>query len=161
MGISDDILNAKVLIVDDLESNVKLLEFILETAGYTSVTSTLDSRQVFDLYKEHRYDLILLDLSMPHMNGFEVMEALKPIETGGYLPVLVITAEPSHKLKALKAGAKDFVSKPFDQLEVLTRINNMLEIRLLHKRLRSYNDSLELKVEERTSDLRAAEAKVG
>ena len=161
MGISEDILGARILIVDDLEPNVKLLECMLAAGGYTAVESTMDPRQVYELYKRNRYDLILLDLSMPYMNGFEVMEALKPIEMGGYLPVLVITAEPSHKLNALKAGAKDFISKPFDHIEVMTRISNMLEIRLLHKRLRSYNDSLELKVEERTSDLRAAEAKVG
>lgn len=161
MGFAEDILSARILIVDDQEPNVTLLECMLEASGYSNVESTLDSRQVVELYDRNRYDLILLDLSMPHMNGFEVMEALKPIETGGYLPVLVITAEPAHKLQALKAGAKDFITKPFDQLEVLTRINNMLEIRLLHKRLRSYNDSLEVKVEERTSDLRAAEAKVG
>jgi diguanylate cyclase (GGDEF)-like protein len=161
MGFSEDIFAARILVVDDMEANVALLECMLEAAGYSNVESTMDSRQVVDLYCKHRYDLILLDLSMPHMSGFEVMEALKPVETDGYLPVLVITAEPTHKLKALQVGAKDFITKPFDQIEVLTRIHNMLEIRLLHKRLRSYNDSLELKVEERTSDLRAAEAKVG
>jgi diguanylate cyclase (GGDEF)-like protein len=161
MGISQDILAARILIVDDLEPNVALLECMLEAAGYTNVESVLDSRLVVDLHRKNHYDLILLDLSMPYMNGFEVIEALKPIETDGYLPVLVITAEPSHKLKALTAGAKDFVSKPFDQIEVLTRIHNMAEIRLLHKRLRNQNDKLELKVEEQTSDLRAAEAQVG
>jgi diguanylate cyclase (GGDEF)-like protein len=161
MGFSEDILTARILIVDDLEANVALLECMLEAAGYTNVESVTDSRLVVDLHHKNHYDLILLDLSMPYMNGFEVMEALKPIEIFGYLPVLVITAEPEHKLKALKAGAKDFVSKPFDQVEVLTRIQNMVEIRLLHKRLRLHNDKLELKVEEQTSDLRAAEAKVG
>ena len=161
MGFSEDIKTARILIVDDLEANVALLECMLEAAGYTQVESTMDSRRVADLHRQNQYDLILLDLSMPHMDGFEVMEALKPIETFGYLPVLVITAEPEHKLRALTAGAKDFVSKPFDQVEVLTRIHNMVEIRLLHKRLRIHNDKLELKVEEQTSDLRAAEAKVG
>lgn len=161
MGIPEDIYAARLLVVDDQEANIVLLQTILDAAGYINVDTTTDPREVFGLYQRNRYDLILLDLSMPHMSGFEVMEALKPIETGGYLPVLVITAEPEHKLKALTAGAKDFITKPFDQIEVLTRIHNMVEIRLLHKRLRSHNDSLELKVEEQTSDLRAAEAQVG
>jgi diguanylate cyclase (GGDEF)-like protein len=161
MGFAEEILAARILVVDDMEPNVALLECMLAAANYTNVESTMDSRQVVELHRKNRYDLILLDLSMPHKSGFEVMEELKPLETDGYLPVLVITAEPTHKLKALQAGAKDFVTKPFDQIEVLTRINNMLEIRLLHKRLRIYNDRLELKVEEQTTDLRAAEAKVG
>ena len=96
--------------------------------------------EVCELHRKNRYDLILLDLQMPGMDGFQVMEGLKEIETDGYLPVLVITAQPGHKLRALQAGAKDFVSKPFDALEVLTRVHNMLEVRLLHvenKRKRS------------------------
>lgn len=161
MNISSSILNARILIVDDSEANVKLLEYMLAGAGYTSVSSTMDSREVFELYKNHRYDVILLDLNMPHVNGFQVMESLKSIETEGYLPVLVITAEPAHKLRALQAGAKDFISKPIDQTEVLTRLHNMLEIRLLHKNLRNYSKSLERQVQEQTSELRAAEEKVG
>ena len=92
MGITEDIQAARLLIVDDQEANVVLLQTILEAAGYLDVDATTDPRDVFELYQRNRYDLILLDLSMPHMSGFEVMEALKPIETGGYLPVLVITA---------------------------------------------------------------------
>jgi putative two-component system response regulator len=153
MSISSKILNAKILVVDDQEANVKLLEYMLAGAGYTSVSSTMDSREVFELYRTNRYDVILLDLNMPHMNGFQVMEALNKIETEGYLPVLVITAEPAHLLRALQAGAKDFVSKPIDQTEVLTRIHNMLEIRLLHKDLRNQNEALESKVKERTVDI--------
>ncbi|MGZ3236292.1 MAG: HD domain-containing phosphohydrolase [Burkholderiaceae bacterium] len=149
-----EIQNAKILIVDDQEANVKLLEHILTSSGYTTVTSTMDSRQVFDLYRQYRYDLIVLDLNMPYMNGFEVMESLKGIEKEGYLPVLVITAEPEKKLRALEIGARDFVSKPFDHVEVLTRIRNMLEVRLLHKKLHSYNDILEQLVQQRTADLR-------
>lgn len=160
MMTSLNVANAKILVVDDQEANVKLLEYMLSAAGYTSVTSTMDPRKVADLHKEKRYDVILLDLNMPHMNGFQVMEALKQVETEGYLSVLVLTADPSHKLQALQAGAKDFISKPFDQIEVLTRIRNMLEIRLLYKDLRAHNAMLEVKVEERTSDLRAAKEKV-
>jgi adenylate cyclase len=124
------ILRAKVLVVDDQEANVTLLERMLGGAGYVSVTSTRDPRAVCELHRQNRYDLILLDLQMPVMDGFEVMEGLKEIEKDGYLPVLVITAQPDHKLRALRAGAKDFVSKPFDLAEVLTRVHNMIEVRL-------------------------------
>jgi adenylate cyclase len=127
-----DILHGKILIVDDQKANVLLLERMLHGEGYGSVTSTMDPGQVCELHLINRYDLILLDLQMPGMDGFQVMENLKEIETGGYLPVLVITAQPDHKLRALKAGAKDFVSKPFDLAEVLLRVHNMLEVRLLH-----------------------------
>ena len=120
------------MIVDDQEPNVLLLEQILRGAGYVSITSTMDSSKVCELHLLNRYDLILLDLHMPGMDGFQVMENLKEIESGGYLPVLVITAQPDQKLRALKAGAKDFVSKPFDLAEVLLRVHNMLEVRLLH-----------------------------
>ena len=129
---SSDILHGKVLIVDDQEASVLLLERMLRGAGYVSITSTMDPGEVCKLHLKNHYDLILLDLQMPGMDGFQVMENLKEIETGGYLPVLVITAQPDHKLRALKAGAKDFVSKPFDLAEVLVRVYNMLEVRLLH-----------------------------
>ena len=154
-----DILNAKVLIVDDQESNVLLLEEMLREAGYACVASTMDPHSVVGLHREHRYDLILLDLQMPGLDGFQVMEGLKAIEPDGYLPVLVITAQPAHKLQALQAGAKDFVSKPFDVLEVKTRIHNMLEVRLLYKKLEGYNAELEQKVRERTAELRESEAR--
>ena len=129
---STDILHARILVVDDQDANVLLLEQMLRGAGYVSVSSTTDPGKVCELHLVHRYDLILLDLQMPGMDGFQVMEHLKEIETGGYLPVLVITAQPGHKLRALKAGAKDFVSKPFDMAEVLIRVHNMIEVRLLH-----------------------------
>jgi adenylate cyclase len=128
-----DILHAKILIVDDQQANVLLLEQMLHGAGYDAVTTTMDSSQVCELHLLNRYDLILLDLQMPGMDGFQVMENLKEIEAGGYLPVLVITAQPNHKLRALKAGAKDFLSKPLDLAEVLLRVHNMLEVRLLHQ----------------------------
>ncbi|HXQ76639.1 MAG TPA: adenylate/guanylate cyclase domain-containing protein [Gemmatimonadaceae bacterium] len=138
-----DILKAKVLIVDDQEANVLLLERTLGGAGYVSLASTRDPRAVCDLHRENRYDLILLDLQMPVMDGFEVMEGLKQIEGDGYLPVLVVTAQPDHKLRALRAGAKDFVSKPFDLAEVLTRVRNMLEVRLYAKALERTVQDLE------------------
>src|SRR6202035_4203107 len=109
-----DILNARILVVDDQEANVLLLEGMLRIAGYASVESTTDPNEVCELHCKNRYSLILLDLQMPGMDGFQVMEGLKEIEQGGYLPVLVITAQPAHKLRALEAGAKDFVSKQFE-----------------------------------------------
>jgi signal transduction histidine kinase len=129
---SSDIRNARILIVDDRKPNVRLLEQMLSGAGYASVASTMDPHEVCALHRTNRYDLILLDLLMPGMDGFQVMEGLKRIEIDGYLPVLVITAQPGHKLRALKAGAKDFISKPINLAEVLTRVYNMLEVRLLH-----------------------------
>jgi serine phosphatase RsbU (regulator of sigma subunit) len=145
---SSDILNSRVLIVDDQQANVLLLERILRGAGYASVASTMDPREVCELHRQNRYDLILLDLEMPGMDGFQVMEGLKEIETEGYLPVLVVTAEPGHKLRALQAGAKDFISKPLDLAEVRARAYNMLEVRLLHMETKTYSKVLEQTVRE-------------
>ncbi|KAF0111722.1 MAG: putative two-component system response regulator [Chloroflexi bacterium] len=153
MKNSPDILNGKILIVDDQEVNILLLERMLRGAGYVSITSTMNPGEVCALHLKNRYDLILLDLQMPGMDGFQVMEGLKEIEPDGYLPVLVITAQPGHKLRAFQAGAKDFISKPFELAEVLARVHNMLEVRLLHKELHNYNDMLEQQVRERTADL--------
>ena len=127
-----DILNASILVVDDQASNVSLLEQLLAEAGYTRVTSTMDPQKVCALHRHNRYDLILLDLQMPGMDGFQVMEGLKTNDADSYLPVIVLTAQPGHKLRALRAGAKDFISKPFDLVEVKIRIHNMLEVRLLY-----------------------------
>jgi diguanylate cyclase (GGDEF)-like protein/PAS domain S-box-containing protein len=149
----DDILQARILIVDDQPVNVQLLEYLLQSTGYQQVSATTDPRLVAPWHEQQRYDLIILDLHMPGMSGFDVMEALKPLEPDGYLPVLVVTAEPDKKLAALDAGARDFVSKPFDPVEVLTRIRNMLEVRLLHSQARNYNALLEQTVRERTAEL--------
>ena len=154
-----DILNASILIVDDQEVNVILLDQLLREAGYTSVASTMKSQEVCALHRKNHYDLILLDLQMPVMDGFQVMEGLKTNEADRYLPVIVLTAQPGHKLRALQAGAKDFISKPFDLVEVKTRIHNMLEVRLLYKKLDNYNKVLEQTVLERTAELRESEAR--
>jgi len=156
---SADILGAKILIVDDQQSNVSLLEQTLNEAGYSHVSSTMKSAEVCALHRKNSYDLILLDLQMPDMDGFQVMASLKTNEVDSYLPVIVLTAQPAHKLRALQAGAKDFISKPFDLVEVKTRIHNMLEVRLLYKRLESYSKLLEQKVQERTAELRESEAR--
>jgi adenylate cyclase len=142
MITSSDILQAGILIVDDQEANVALLQQMLRGAGYLSIASTRDPREVCELHRQNRYSLILLDLQMPGLDGFKVMEDLKVIETEGYLPVLVITAQPDHKLRALKAGAKDFVSKPFDLAEVLMRVYNLLEVRLLHLETKRLYDQI-------------------
>lgn len=145
---SSAILDARILVVDDLEANILLLEQILHRAGYAHVASTTDAAAVCELHRRNGYDLILLDLQMPGIDGFQVMESLKEIEADSYLPVIVITAQPTHKLRALQAGAKDFISKPFDLAEVLMRVHNMLEVRLLHRALRDYGKALEQKVRE-------------
>src|SRR5579864_3990968 len=145
---SVDILNARILVVDDKEANVRLIEGMLRVAGYRSVESTTDPRAVRELHCKNRYSLILLDLQMPGMDGFQVMEGLKEIEEDGYLPVLVITAQPDHKLRALEAGAKDFVSKPFDLAELRARVHNILEVRLLHLETKNYSKVLEDTVRE-------------
>src|SRR5580658_20954 len=143
-----NILNAKILVVDDQPANVLLLEGMLRVAGYTCVQSTTNPSEVLELYRQNRYGLILLDLQMPGLDGFQVMEGLKEIEGDGYLPVLVITAQPGHKLRALEAGAKDFVSKPFDMAELRARVHNILEVRLLHQEAKNYSRVLEETVRE-------------
>jgi CheY-like chemotaxis protein len=154
-----EILNASILIVDDQKSNVHLLETLLEEAGYENVSATMNSREVCFLHRKNTYDLILLDLQMPVMDGFQVMAALQTNEAEGYLPVIVFTAQPGHKVRALQCGAKDFISKPFDVIEVKTRIHNMLEVRLLYKKLKQYSEQLEQTVQERTAELRESEAR--
>jgi two-component system, cell cycle response regulator len=138
-----EILNARILIVDDREANVSLVAQILSEDGYTDVSTTTNSLEVCALHLRNRYDLIVLDLQMPGMDGFEVMEGLKADESEDYLPVIALTAQPAHKRRALQAGARDFISKPFDLVDVTTRIHNMLEVRLLYKKLENYNKVLE------------------
>jgi PAS domain S-box-containing protein len=157
--IESDILNASILIVDDQEANVSLLEQLLRDAGYTRVASTMNPAEVCSLHRKNAYDLILLDLQMPVLDGFQVMAALKTNATDAYLPVIVLTAQPGHKVRALQAGAKDFISKPFDLVEARTRIHNMLEVRLLYKKLQAYREVLERTVQERTAELRESEAR--
>jgi PAS domain S-box-containing protein len=154
-----DILEARILIVDDQSANVLLLTRMLEEVGYRNLTATMDPLEVCALHRKNRYDLILLDLQMPGMDGFQVMEGLKTNDADAYLPVIVLTAQPGHKLRALQAGAKDFISKPFDLVEVKTRIHNMIEVRLLYRQLERLNAVLEETVRERTAELRESEAR--
>ena len=160
MITESDILKASILIVDDLETNVLLLEQILGDAGYTQISSTRQPLEVRELHNKNQYDLILLDLQMPVMDGFQVIARLKADQPDDYLPILAVTAQPGHKLRALQAGAKDFISKPFDLTEVRTRIHNMLEVRLRYKQLMHDNQALERQVQERTTELRDCEARL-
>jgi adenylate cyclase len=156
-SIADEVLHAKILIVDDLPANVTLLTRMLGGVGYTGVSSTSDARRVCDLHATHHYDLIVLDLQMPGMNGFEVMEGLKLVPADGDVPVLVITAQPDQKLRSLRAGARDFVGKPFDIAEVLMRVQNLLEVRLLHLALRRKTDELRALFDEVVAERRVSE----
>ncbi len=144
--------------VDDESSNILILESMLKQARYTSVTSTTDSREAASLYQKLKPDIVLLDLRMPHVDGFEVIEQIKQIEADSYAPILVLTAEsdPAVRLRALQVGARDFLSKPLDLSEVLCRIRNILEVRLLNKNLEIQKDFVEQRVFERTADLKQA-----
>ena len=159
MITTSDILGARVLIVDDQAANVRMLKLLLSDAGYSHVTATMLPAEVCALHRLHDYDLILLDLQMPGTDGFQVMEGLKTIDRDPYLPVIVLTAQPGHKLRALNAGAKDFLSKPLDMTEVLTRIRNMLELRLMYRQMALRNSQLEATVLQRTQELRESEAR--
>lgn len=155
LDIEQNIKMAKILIVDDNPTNVLLLKKMLEIFGYNNVKSLTDSREVIDLYKIYEPDLILLDLKMPYLDGFEVLEKLNEIIEDDYLSVIIITAQndKENRLKALKLGAKDFIGKPFDNAEVMMRIRNMLEIRLLQKQVKENNKQLKDRVKDRTRQL--------
>lgn len=152
---SESLLKAKILIVDDNAANISLLEKLLKMSGYRNIISTTDPRQTVPIYIEFEPDLLLLDLRMPNLNGFQVMEQLNEINRQDFFPIITITAQDDqeHRLKALSLGAKDFIAKPFDYAEVLMRIKNMLEIRILHNEARENNRQLENKVEVTTKEL--------
>ena len=140
---ADNILHANILIVDDEQANCELLETVLVGAGYTRVATCTEPHEVHTLHEKHRYDLILLDLEMPGKGGFEVMDDLKGVGRETYLPVIVITGHANSKLASLKAGARDFVRKPFDIEEMLLRIHNTLEVRMAHQEALSTSQQLE------------------
>lgn len=146
---------SKILVVDDNPVNVALLTEMLGNAGYALVSGITDPTQVRDLHARHHYDLIMLDIRMPQVDGFEVMEQLSVDDSSGYLSVLVLTAQNDNdtKLRALESGAKDFITKPFHQAEVLHRVRNLLEVRLLYNRQLNVNEMLEDSVRRRTQEL--------
>lgn len=148
--------NANILIVDDKRANIVILEDFLEMQGYKNILSTTDPRVVVDIYSSFKPDLILLDLMMPHMSGFEVMAKLKKlIPKNSYIPILVLTADATREAKqqALSEGANDFLSKPFELVEVALRIRNLLFTRRLYQQVQTQNQILEEEVKKRTLEL--------
>ena len=152
----------KILVVDDEPANVALLEAMLSEGGYTRVKSVTDSRLAMEAYESFEPDLVLLDLMMPHVDGFALLELLRTAARGSFFPILVLTADANEgtKLRALRAGATDFLLKPFDQLEVLLRMTNLLETRRLHLQLDMQLAAFEDAVRERTSELREAQVRL-
>ncbi|HEX6268767.1 MAG TPA: two-component system response regulator [Anaerolineales bacterium] len=154
---------ARILIIDDQSSNVLLLESILQEEDYTAYRGITDSRRALSVYLDYRPDLILLDLQMPYLDGFEVMNQLRArVPPGAFLPVLVLTADitPETKRQALAEGATDFLTKPFDPAEVTLRIRNLLQTRALHLQLQDQNELLEQRVRERTAELEETQLEI-
>lgn len=155
--------DARILVVDDDASNVSLLKRLLNLLGYSNVVGTQQPQLVPGLFEEIDPDVILLDLNMPGMDGFEVMSLLRnKVSESVFLPILVLTADVSAQAKqrALEAGAVDFLTKPFDHAEVSLRIRNIIRTRRLHVALRDYNRTLEAQVSERTAELEDARIEI-
>lgn len=152
-----------ILIIDDQDANLRLLERMLRRGGYERFVTTADSRDAERLFLEHAPDLVLLDLHMPHLDGFAVLEQLRPhIPADSFVPIVVLTADISTeaRLRALSMGAKDFLGKPLDAIEVVLRIQNLLETRFLYLQLLEHNERLEQKVRERTRALEEAQVEI-
>lgn len=158
--INKDLKNAKILIVDDLQANIDVLQQLLEMQGYTYIETTTESTSVMDIVKGYEPDLILLDLTMPNLNGFDIMRLLKSHQEKSlnpeyYRSILVLTADisPETKLKALSEGAKDFLSKPFDLIEVSLRVKNLLEVQYVNQQLQLKNLYIKEKILEILKDI--------
>jgi len=155
-NISDiDLGKASILVVDDEESNIRLIKSVLETKDYEKIIAVTDPREALDVCKENHIDLILLDINMPYMDGYEVMDQLQDYYQALMPPVLVLTAQASieFKKKAFDRGARDYVTKPFSIDEILSRVKNLLQVQLMHEQLENQNHMLELKVKERTQEI--------
>jgi len=154
--ISDEkIFAAKVLAIDDNILNIQILKKILTNAGFINLTTTTDPTKALSLYKELQPDLILLDLNMPNMDGFAVMFQLSILNPDDYLPILILTAEEeSIRFKALQSGAKDFLHKPYEPMDVLLKSKNIIEVRLLYNQIRNHNSALEQQVNDRIKEIR-------
>jgi putative two-component system response regulator len=151
----ENILSAKILAIDDNILNLQILKKILTSSGFIHLTLNTDSTKTADLYKEIQPDLLLLDLNMPNMSGFDVMAQLTAENPSDYLPILILSAEDENaRLKALGCGAKDFLHKPYQASEVVLRSRNIIEVRLLYKQIKSQNLSLEGQVDARTKELK-------
>jgi putative two-component system response regulator len=149
------ILDSRILVVDDNASNVLLLEKMLYLKHFQYIHTVTDPREFFSAFHEFAPDLILLDLQMPYFDGFSILEWLRGEANGDFLPVIVITAQndKENKLHALRLGAHDFIGKPFDNVELMTRISNIMQVKLLHDKVRENNVYLEQKVQERTKEI--------
>lgn len=160
--LTNAIKQARILIVDDNKANVFLLESMLKQAGYEAIVTFTDSRLVEDAYRESHFDLILLDLRMPFIDGFELYDRLAKMAKDDYLPVLVLTAQndPETWIRALEMGAKDFLTKPIEQTEVLHRVRNMLEVRLLYNERLRQAEVLEEQVRARTRDIEDTQVEI-
>lgn len=150
-----DLQSATMLIVDDEPINVKLLERMLQSFGYHGLVSTTDPRTVLDLFQAHDFDLVILDLNMPYLDGFEVMRQLRALGRDDLPPILILTAqqEREYRVRALKDGAHDYVTKPFAMEELLARVRNLLQVQMHQKFMRGRNHWLEERVRERTREL--------
>jgi len=150
-----DHLAASILLVDDEPSNLRLLERVLQSCGYSGLVSTSDPRSVFDLCRRHLFDLIILDLNMPYLDGFQVMGQLRELDRENLPPILVVTAQhdQAHRMRALREGAVDYVTKPFEVDELLVRVGNQIKARASQKHMQVLNQSLEARVRERTKEL--------
>lgn len=151
-----------ILIVDDEPVNLKLLEKMLASKGYCNIKSVVDARQVIEAYQETRPDLILLDINMPHFDGYQIMEQLKALNDPLLPPIIILTAQhgKDYLLRALSAGARDFLTKPFDRIELLMRVRNLLDAQLAHRLMHNQKSELEKMVASRTQELRNTQLKV-
>ena len=147
--------SSKILVVDDEPANLRLVEKILQNAGYQYIELVSDSRKVVENYLQQGSDLILLDLNMPHMDGYEVMQKLQALKQEVLAPIMVLTAqqEREYRIRALDLGARDFICKPFDQVELLARVRNLLEAHRFQQSLHVRKGELERLVQERTREL--------
>ncbi len=155
MLTSEEIQRGRILVIDDAETHVLLVRKVLSGAGYGTVAATTRADEAAAMYTEFRPDLVMLDLHIRPYDGFQVLEELKSLEPDSYVPVLMMTTRSDQELRmrALEAGAREFLQKPLDRLEALTRIRNMLEVRLLHNQVRAHNRALEQTVHARTREI--------
>lgn len=159
----DQFNDAPILLVDDEPANVFLLERVLRKEGFTNIRSTVSPKEFLAFYDAEPADIVLLDLHMPELDGFAVMDALSDrIAPGDFVPIVILTADvnPEVRRRALSAGAKDFLTKPVDPIEVVLRIRNLLETRHLYRQLQDQNATLERKVSERTQQLEKAQIEI-
>lgn len=158
--INTEIEGATIMMIDDEDVNLRLIETILASAGYRHFISTSDPREVLKLYRQQEVDLILLDINMPYMDGYEVMEQLHALEGEDLPPIMMLTAQSMQEFRqrALDKGARDYVTKPFDANELLSRVRNLLEVQLAHKYMLDQNNILDSRVQERTRELELAQA---